>query len=871
MSLPKGTRLGPYEIQSLLGAGGMGQVYRARDTRLDRAVAVKVLRADAAPTAATRERFEREARAISRLSHPRVCALFDVGNADGIEYLVMELIEGETLAAHLAKGPLPLDELHRYGVQIAQAIAAAHREGIVHRDLKPGNVMLTSSGVKLLDFGLAKALQPAPTAADAPTVTPLTSQGTWLGTAPYMAPEVLQGRPADTRSDLFALGAVLHEMATGTRAFTGDNAATITGAILHQDPPPVSSIRPEVGPAFDRLVRECLAKDPDTRWQSAHDVALQLAADDVAARPVDAQPRGARSPWLGWTLAAIAMVIAVASLLTRDSTRSGIPERLDLHVNPPTRAFAYNADMVTFAISPDGRDLAFVATDGDGVRRAWLRRLTAVDAKPLPGTEGAESVFWSPDGSALAFFAGGMLRRLDLTTGVALPLAEVPRGSGLSGTWGANGEILFASSEGQAIYRVTTAGGPATVLVKPDPARGETKVQFPHHLPDGRSYLYLLNTADGRWLQRAAPGEAAVRVGPIESNVAYLDSGHLVFAKHGTLMAQRFDAATGQLAGEPIAMAPQVRFFLTTGAAAFAASRSGSIVYQAQRDRSRLAWVDRAGHEGGSVGSPGDDISLRITPSGQAALLSRALPSTGTFDVWSVDLSRGTESRLTPEDVRTEVYPVPVPGTDDVIYGVPVGNAPRLNRHNLATSKTEVLLPGTRFQIASDVSPDGTRLAYSERGDNGNFVLWTLPLAEPSKATVLRRSRANEGSLRYSPDGRHYTFTSTESGRQEIYVAAVAGGAAVPVSVGGAVMARWPPDGREIIYLSLDRRLVSVPFRSAPAITLGVAVTLFGVGEKGWIDFDLAPDGKRFLAIVPDLVADEQPLTAILNWRGAPR
>ena len=870
MSLPTGARFGPYEVLSHLGSGGMGEVYRARDTRLDRDVALKVLRAEAAPTPAARERFEREARALSRLSHPHVCALFDVGRAEDTDFLVMELLDGETLAARLARGPLPLDQLRRYALQIAQALGAAHREGIVHRDLKPGNVMITASGVKLLDFGLAKAVDTRPPSPEAETAALLTADGTWMGTAPYMAPEALQGRPSDARGDVFALGAVLYEMATGARAFAGETAASVAAAVLQQDPPPLSALRPEVGPVFDRLVRECLVKDPSARWQSAHDAALQLAAaDERAPGATVPPPRFRRTAWLGWAVAAAALVLAVSALLR---PRSSPQELLDLEISPVGRGFSYAFDAVTFAVSPDGRQLAFVAVDAEGVRHVWLRSLTSIASKPLPNTEGASSLFWSPRGDAIAFFADGQLKRLDLSAAAAVPLCPVPPGAVFSGTWSTGGDILFAGAEGNAIYRTSTTGGPSTELIRPDSAQGEERVLFPHYLPDGQTFLYLLRLRDGQqWLMRTRIGQAPAKIGPMESNVAYLDSGHLLFSRQGTLMAQGFDSAAGRLTGDPVAVAPQVRFFLTTGVATFSASRSGSIVYQSQRDRARLAWVDRSGREVQRVGSTGDYLTLTLLASGRGVMFNRALQATGTYDVWALDLDRGTETRLTDDDRRTEAYPVEVAGTDDIVYGIPVGGGLQLVRQNRISGRTDVLAPRRGFQMAGGVSPDGLRLVYAERAADGNVELWTLPLADPSKAAVLRRSSASQRDPRFSPDGRYIVFVSNESGRPEAYVMSATGGVPVPISSEGAQIARWSRDGHEIVYLTPDRRLVSVPIRTSPALSIGLRVTLFGLDRHGWVDFDIASDGKRFIAIVPELIADEQPLNAILNWHGQAR
>ena len=877
MSLQPGARLGPYEILSPLGSGGMGEVYKARDTRLDRLVAIKVLRSDVSISTESRERFEREAWAISRLSHPRVCALFDVGHTDGTAYLVMELLDGETLSARSSKGPMPVAQVLRIGAEIAEALAAAHRQGIVHRDLKPANVMITNSGVKLLDFGLAKGADRAPAtdgAGEAPTVRmPLTAEGTWIGTAPYMAPEQLLGQPTDARTDIFAFGAVLYEMVTGRRAFGGRTVAEIAATILHQEPPSVSSLRPGVPVALSRLIAECLVKEPDQRWQNAHDVALQLAA--IADPPGQAAPASKLSPRaavIGGAVAGLALAATLALVWWPGRGSSAAPGQVTLDLVPPgDRAYTWSADAVTFAVSPDGSELAFVAQTSVGERQVWRRRLNSIDATPIAGTNGAASVFWSPDGRSIGFFAGGQLKRLDLAASAAVPLCPVAQSVGLTGTWSSVGRIVFSSVEGKEMLSVSTAGGVATTEFKPDEGQGEARAVFPTFLPDGRRLLYLLRMKDGTgWLMIREPGQAPRRVMPIESNFAFVEPNHLVFARAGTLMGQAFDPVTARPTGEPFAVAPAVRFFLTTGLAGFSASRHGSIVFQSTSDTSRVAWVNRAGHVTEDIGTPGSHLDLWLAPSGREALLSRALPATGTWDIWSLDLSRGTETRLTTDSVKTEFGGQLLPNGTEMIYAAPQGAAPRLVRRNLATGVDQVMLEGQMFQNVEDVSPDGSTLAYSERTASGVSNLWFLMLSGPPKQTMPHPSPFHQRGLRYSPDGRYYSFLSWESGRSELYVSAVAGGVATRVSKDGATAGRWSRDGRELLYVSGDSRMVTVPVRTTPGLELGAPVTLFGVGTRGWIDFEVAPDGQRFLALIPAVVADEQPLGAIVNWSPKP-
>ena len=879
MPLSAGTRLGPYEIVAAIGAGGMGEVYSARDRRLDRSVAVKTLTASVADSPDGRQRFEREAKAISRLSHPHICTLFDVGREGDIEYLVMELLEGETLARRLTKGPLPIAQVLRYGREIADALAAAHRQGIVHRDLKPGNVMLTSSGVKLLDFGLAKTISvgdPVDGAEASTAALPasLTADGTLLGTAPYMAPEQIQGQQADARSDIWALGAVLYEMATGRRAFGGATAMAIAGSILHEDPPSFSESGVSMPPEFGRLVRTCLAKDPASRWQAAQDVALQLAGIDEDARPstaagtavVASVPRG-RASWMPWALAAAAMVAGVMWIRhDRAGVASAAPVELQL-VPPVNGTYYFHVEATTFALSPDGSRLAFVAKDRAGLARIWIRSLAAIDAKPIAGTERALSVFWSPDGQSIAWFAAGDLKRLDLASGIAVPLCKVNSGVGQQGTWSTNGQILFASAEGNAIHAVSSSGGAVSDVITPDSSKNERMVKFPWFLPDGRRFLYTLRLRDGTG--RLALGEAGKPsriLLPVDSNVQFVEPGYVVFAKDGTLVAQRFDPATAEVTGGPVPIADSVSFFLSTGTASFATA-SGALVYQSQRDSDRIAWVDRSGKDLGPVGVPGLYLALRLASAGRVALLTRALPATGTYDIWSLDLERGTETRLTPDDRATEIAPVLLRDGRSLIFSATTaGGPPQLFRKNLDTGEDEAVLPtGSRFREAYDVTPDDRRLAYGERDESGNR-LWVVPLDAPRTPSPLQPFPFATSELRFSPDGRFYTFTAFESGKPDVYIASLAGGGKQPVSAGGAVLARWNPAGGEILYLSSDARIVSVPVRLTPTLELGKPETLFTLTGKPWIDFDVALDGKRLLAAVREVVAEDQPLTARLHW-----
>jgi len=878
VTIPTGARLGPYEVLSPLGSGGMGEVYKARDTRLERTVAVKVLPARLSSSPEVRQRFEREAKTISQLSHPHICALYDVGNQDGVEYLVMEYLEGETLAERLLKGPLPKDQTLRFGIEIADALDKAHGQGIVHRDLKPGNVMLTKSGVKLLDFGLAKVFAPAiPIEAltSAPTaIGVVTREGTILGTISYMAPEQLEGSPADPRTDIFAFGATLYEMATGKKAFTGGSQASVISAILKSDPPAISSAQPMTPPALDRLVQTCLAKDPMDRWQAARDIELQLRGIQQGLSGVSpATPFPVRrSGWLPWAIAVLCAAGAAAALLWK----SHPPERPAASMirfsvpPPPGTEFAGFAEQSTLRLSPDGRRLAFVAGGSDGRSRVWVRELSALDARPIEGSEEANSIMWSPDGSSIAFFGPGRLARVPVAGGTPVPICDLSGVIGRSGSWGAGGEIIFADVQGDAIYRVSADGGKPEALIRADFSRGPFRVHWPSFLPDGKSFLYLAwgkatsKGAEGT-LMLSRRGQPPRAVLPLFSRAEWMEPGYLVFAREGALFAQRFDPDLAKASGPPLPIAPAVDYFLSTGWANFTA-RAGTLAYHSPQDVLRLTWFDRSGRALGSLGNPGRFLDLQIAPDGKRVLFARARPGIWTFDLWMFDLARGVETPVTSEPT-SEFAPLWLPDGKSIVYSVARGGAPRLARRVLATGEEHEVLPPSGFQQATSVSPDGRVLAFNERAAGGSFEAWTVPLEGGSKPARFPSAAVPAQGVRFSPDGRTVAFLSNESGRREAYVTPFGSPLEkVRVSTDGADLLRFGRDGKELFYLSPDGRLVAVPFRTAPSVEPGEPRTLFRLAAgTGWRDFDVSPDG-RFLAVVREVSGNAQPSTVVVNW-----
>jgi len=878
--LSPGTRLGPYEIVSLLGAGGMGEVYRARDTRLDRTVAVKVLPDHLSKAPEVRQRFEREARTISQLSHPHICALYDVGHQGGVDYLVMEYLEGETLADRIAsRGSLPAEQVLRYGMEIADALDKAHRQGIVHRDLKPGNVMLTKSGVKLLDFGLAKVIEPRAPASSLtllPTAAAnLTQEGTILGTLQHMAPEQLEGREADARTDIFAFGTVLYEMATGKKAFSGNSQASLISSIMSSEPPAVSTLQPMTPPAFERLVTTCLAKDPEDRWQTAHDVGLQLkfAAEGSqagAAAPLSGRRKGRER--LAWGVALLAAITAVALALAqlRREPETGRPVRFALSA-PEGSEFHSDVENHNLAVSPDGSRLAFVATTEERPR-LWVRPLASSDAAVLPGTEDASSPFWSPDGQFLAFFADGKLKKIALSGGP--PQTLCPAAGTATGSWSREGTILFALVfvENEGLYRVSSSGGDVRPALNAGSAKKDLRFRWPYFLSDGRRYLVLgRDTSSKKYslLAGTLDTDELHPVAPIASRVEYARPEYLLYSREGSLFAQRFDEEKLAFAGEPIVVTERIPYFIT-GWAPFSASASGTLAFQAEASDSRLLWLDRTGREMGQACPAAEYKAFRISPDGRKVVLEKRDPATGTSDLWIHDLERDVSSRFT-HDPALESQPVWSPDGRDIVFASH-GRGAALRRQSLSSgdSGEELLRPG-RLAWASDWSSDGRYIAYALLDRESGYDIWALPLVGDRKPFPVVRTRFDEKDAVFSPDGRFLAYLSDESGRAELYVLPFGrSGDRVQVSRAGVArqMPRWRRDGKEIVYVSADKTLTAVPVRLGASLELGPPERLFQIESRAWVAFDAAADGQRYL-VNPSQGA--VPINVVVNWSPEPR
>ena len=886
MTLSAGVRLGPYEILTPLGAGGMGEVYRARDTRLDRTVAIKVLPSHLSSSAEVRQRFEREAKTISQLSHPHICALYDVGHQDSVEYLVMEYLEGETLAERLARGPLPLEQMLRYGIEIAGALDVAHRQGIVHRDLKPGNVMLTKSGVKLLDFGLAKAVAPVSstplTALPTMTGSPnLTAEGTILGTFQYMAPEQLEGKEADARTDIFAFGALLYEMAAGEKAFSGASQASLISAIMTAEPPSVCSLRPVAPVALDHVIRACLAKDPENRWQMARDVTLELQWIERSSAEASAQTVGRRShsALLAWGVAALSLAAAIAvfaasrrNVSRREILRAFIPP-------PPNTSFHFlEANCGPVAVSPDGRQLAFSAIDAQGTARLWVRPLEAEAAFPIPGTEGAVFPFWSPDGHSLGFFSGGRLETVEASAAAASPRALANVDEARGGSWGPDGTILFCPSNGRPVYRVSSSGGkpvPVTAL-----AQGERNHPWPWFLPDGRRFLFEI-----RFGQLES---SAIYVGSldskerrlllqVDSNVAYSPPGYLLFRKAGRLVAVPFDASSLKITGEAVELAKGIESFPQTGGSIFSASEDLLAFAPASQLRlSRFVWLDRSGKEVGSLGAPANYIGPRLSPDGRHLAVSITENLAIPPNVWLYDTRLGTGTRLTHRS-RASLGPVFSPDGSRVVFfsGAVSGGTWDLFEVEVSHPGTDrPLLQSQWPKFPNDFSPDGQFLLYREFHSETRGDLKFLPLAGDRQPRTFIATPYDEGSGVFSTDGRWVAYTSDESGRNEVHVAAFPDASRrYRVSSGGGSHPRWSRDGRELFYIS-GKSMMSVPIeRQGADLVFGQARTLFekqlqtygGTAFYTPSRYDVAEDG-RFLVLLRSGEEAPPPLTLVYHW-----
>jgi serine/threonine protein kinase len=899
MPLATGTRLGPYEIVAGIGAGGMGDVYRAIDTRLDRTVAIKVLSPHVADSPARRQRFEREARAVSSLNHPHICSLYDVGEQDAAPFLVMEYVEGETLAHRLVRGALPLDQVLRYAVEIADALDHAHRQGIVHRDLKPANIMLTRAGVKLLDFGVAKlwaseAIAGRPTAVTRPLDT-ITDEGTIVGTLRYMAPEQLEGRATDGRADLFAFGAIVYEMSTGRPAFEGASQASAIAAILERDPAPLSAGRPDVPPMLAQLVTRCLAKSPDDRWQTARDLKEALTwiteSRAQAASATATQPLARRSSAIRLGAVAIAaLAIGAAVVVAMVGWRSSPSETRAIRfvVSPPENS-SFTQSSAFMAVSPDGRALAFVASSRDGNNALWIRPLDSLAAKRLPGTDGASQIFWSPDSRLVAFTIFGpgadVLKKIDIVNAVPQTVANARAGFG---AWNGEGTILYQVSgvslggQGggtQPIYRVPAGGGSPVPATSLDSSRAETAHLWPQFLPDGRHFLYLARSTrpehDGVVYAGSLDSSERIRLLSADSHAVYAPSGYLLFIRGNTLLAQPFDAPTRRLSGEAVPVAEQVERTAGSFRGAFSTSQAGNVLAYRTIAETELAWFDRGGHRIGAIGAPGAYSNPALSPDERQLAVARVDVERGTSDIWLIDLARGGVASRFTTDPGVETAPLWSPDGTRVVFRATGGF---YQKSTNGTGREQLLLSHAgSMGLPLGWSRDGRALIFHDAGSKMDLDLWLLPLDRDRKPVPLLQTEFREAQAQLSPDGRWFAYASNESGRNEVYVRAFPSGEGRhQISTQGGLEPTWRGDGKELFYLAADRTLMSVPVTTGSTFEAGLPVRLFETRMSPLLNagytrnqYVVSADGQRILINQPPPSLPPSPITVVVNWTAA--
>jgi eukaryotic-like serine/threonine-protein kinase len=863
MSLSSGTKLGPYEIQSSLGEGGMGEVYRARDTRLERTVAIKVLPDHLSSNPDSKQRFEREARAISSLNHPHICALYDVGTQDGIDFLVMEYLEGQTLADRLRKGALPVEQVLKVGIEIADALNKAHRQGIVHRDLKPGNIMLTKSGAKLMDFGLAKPMPAAlVTGAGAGTMTlskSLTEQGTILGTFQYMAPEQLEGKEADARSDLFSLGAVLYEMVTGKRAFDGKSPISVLAAILSSQPPAISTFEPMTPPALDWTIRTCLAKNPDDRWQSLGDVVLELKWINTGGPQLE---YGVKHPhqYRMWPALATTAAIAIAAVCYLLWMRVPPPSRGTTRfvLQLPAGQNLVIPDAPALDLSPDGRYLAYTAQTS-GQQAIYLRPIDEYEAKLVPGTENGVDPFFSPDGDWLGFIADGKLKKVPLRGGPALAICDVQIAAKAS--WGKTGLIVFRPVFGTGLFLVSAEGGTPSVITKLDLSRSERMHSSPEFLPSGDAVLFTIWT--GVTFER--PQIAVLSLKNHQQKVLidgatsphYISTGYLVYEQGGSLFAVPFDLSHLELSGTPVRLSssPQMSIYGPVLDAQLAVSATGTMAYVRGPDTTdldrTLVWVNRKG-----VAVPVSDVhrpyaSPRISPDGQRIAVS--ILESGNYQIWVYDLERGTLSRLTHE--KSNALGVWSPDGKQISFGSTLSGPANLYIISADGNGSPERLTSSPFaQLPSSWSKDNV-LLWTEVDTTTVGDLWALSPHGGTSPTSIRRTPFDELEPTLSPDGRFLAYVSNDSGTYEVYVQTYSGPyRRWQISTRGGFEPVWAKDGRELFYL-VNNKMMAVPVSFDAGFHPGKPQPLlewrYEPGLDGFPPYDVSADGKRFLFVQP--------------------
>jgi Tol biopolymer transport system component len=854
----------------------MGEVYRARDTKLKRDVAIKTLPDEFSHDPDRLSRFQREAEVLASLNHPNIAAIYDLQEADGARFLVLELVEGETLAERLQRGPIPIDEALQIAKSICEALEAAHEQGIVHRDLKPANVKITSDGnVKVLDFGLAKALQERQLSnlSHSPTLLSAASMpGVILGTAAYMSPEQAKGRPVDRRTDIFALGCVLYEMLTGRQAFTGDDAAQILARVLERDPD-WSVLPARLSPRIRELLHDCLQKDVRRRRRDAADVRIDI--DRASTQPVEiaaAAPLGSSSHriWVGLVVLFLAGMLALAVPAIRYfHPTAAIPE-MRVEINTPGSSVPFE-----FALSRDGMRLAFVADD-NGAQRLWVRQLNSVGAHSLPGTDGADWPFWSPDSRSIGFFANGRLKRIDIDGGAPQILADAASARG--GTWNQDGVILFSANTTAPLSRIPATGGTPEVVTHLEQGQGSHR--FPQFLPDGHHFLfeYFLVSSDRSGIYIGSLDDTSIKrlLTASDTNALWAPPGWLLFMQQGTLRAQALDISRGALTGNPVTVADSVSFDGSNSSwGGFSASATGMVAYRSSAgSRTQLTWFDRTGKMQGRVGEP-DENSLsfpEVSPDGRRVAVTRTVQ--GNADVWLLDVLRGTATRFT-FDAALDTRPLwSLDGTLIVFNSNRKNNLDLYSKPSSGAGVEQLLIDSPNIKVPYSWSADGHFLLYGEDSPKTGYDLWALPMQGDRKPIPVVNSPFPERDGQFSPDGRWVAYDSNESGRSEIYVVPFPpGGGKWQVSTAGGAMPRWRHDGKELFFISPDTQMMAASvstsgtsFEATQPIALFQAHTIVGgPNTNNKHQYAVSADGRFLINVAADPTI--APITLILNWQ----
>jgi eukaryotic-like serine/threonine-protein kinase len=875
MPLAPGTQLGPYEIGAPLGAGGMGEVYRARDTRLERSVAIKILPAQFSSDPVRKQRFEREAKTISSLNHPHICVLYDVGSQDGLDYLVMECVEGETLAKRLEKGPLPLEQVLKYGTQIADALDRAHRSGVIHRDLKPGNIMLTPTGAKLLDFGLAKPAAPltslATLTATAAKQSPATEQGAIVGTFQYMSPEQIEGNDLDGRSDIFSLGAVLYEMLTGQRAFQGKSQLSVASAILEKEPAPISRVKPLTPPALDHAIRRCLAKEPEERWQSAADLAgeLQWIAEPGSQVEVPAllvSQRKVRER-IAWGAAAVLALVAIALAIgfVGRAPKPLQPMRLNAEIGVDASLFTILGPSTI--LSPDGTGLAFVASSADQKQRLYLRPLDQLQASALPGTENVRDPFFSPNGEWIGFFADGKLKKISAHGGAVVTLCDAADDRG--GSWSEDGTIVFTRGAGSGLSKISSAGGSPEQLTTLNQASEHTH-RWSQVLPGGKAVLFTANVLLGSF-ERADIVVYTMPTGQRKTVLhggfygRYVPTGHLVYMHENTLFAVPFDAKRLEVTGQAAPILEGVVTNANTGGAQFSFSEAGNLVYVPGRSSAVLGsiyWMERDGKFRPLRESPAGYLNPAFSPDGKR--LAMEIFDGKNNDIWVYELGRDTLMRLTFASEASRV-PVWTPDGQRITYSsLEKGVANLYWKRADGAGDAQRLTENKNPQRPYSWRADGKFLAFTQSNPDTRTDIMMLPFEgdeksgrKPGEPRFFLNSPYDETSPAFSPDGRWLAYVSNESGSDEVYVRPFPGpGGVWLISTGGGQFPKWSRTDKELFYRTPDSKLMVAAYTASGDSFVAGKPQLWSPGQfinltnlGPFYNFDLHPDGKRFAVV----------------------